>query len=279
VTAPARKSAKVIPITDLDLDPDPAPAPKPAARPRQVSRPMFLTCAGLVTALLGWRYAGGHHPGRTLPGHLFWFALWDTILTLLLLWVITGYRHRNWRHRGRRRYEQARVAGQARRSQFSAWYGSTGKEDHYADPVEDDADDDGVAGAGPGSWPAPPRRSRPVTASPSTGKAPPEWLRVTGLLTEVDGENGQEVLARVRGAGAGLRAFGEAIEELRGHLTTDRGYDPRALSGLGDSAVSVATAAGSLRDGARQVLEFYEHLVEAAEDGKRAPVDGREMEE
>ena len=99
------------------------------------------------------------------------------------------------------------------------------------------------------------------------------------MLLNVDGENGQEVMARLRGAAAGLKLVGGTLDELHTHLTVERGYDERALPSLA-SAGEDATAAGvRVAAALAEVSAFYEHLLEAADDGKRAPHDGHEMED
>jgi len=280
VTAPARKKdAAPLHVAGADDAPpvitDAAPAR--ARRPRQVTRGLFITTAALVTAVLGWRYASGHHPGRTTGGHVFWFVVWDALLTGLILFVVTGYKHRGYRDRAGRRYDALRQGAHNR------WGGGAGRPDHYAQPIP--ADEDRGWRPPPGARPAAGggRRHRAPHVNPAgakaSAKASAAWRAVYAELTDVDGENGQEVLARILSAVAGLRLIGTGLEELRTHVTTDRGYDSRAVPALDQAARAVDEAAGEVDQAPRQIAAFYEHLIDAADDGKIAPHDGHEFED
>lgn len=279
--------------TPLSVAPEPADLPAevtiapPAApaRPRQVTRGRLITVGGGVTALLAWRFASGHHPGRTLAGHAFWFIVWDLVLTALILWAWTGFRHRAYRERASRRYYRARARGGAWAEgarQRWADYADRPRGPGPSDPVADDGQWPAVADR-PGARPAGPRHARrPRSASRDSGGkglAPAAWRHSAQLLTDVDGEKGPEVLARILGAAAGIALVAEAFDDLHHHLTVDRGYDERAMPSLAAAQTDLGEAAAVLANIHPEITEFYGYLFDAADEGKRAPHDGREMEE
>jgi hypothetical protein len=286
VSAPA-KGRPLAPVPDDAADVQPTPAPP--ARPRQLTRPKLITATALVTALLGWRFATGHHPGRTMAGHAFWFVVWDVALTGVVLWLVTGFKHRGYRDRLGRRASAARLAGQEYAAQGrDRW---TDWRDRPRGPGPSDPDPggstwgskDNPAKADPG--PAPSRlRGRPRPPAPSGaagGRAavPASWRAACAEIANADGDSGQEVLARIAGAAAGFRATGEALSDLHTHVTVDRGYDERAMPSLAGAEAAAGEVASILNTALREVAEFYDHLLEAADEGKRGPHDGHEFEE
>jgi hypothetical protein len=276
VSAPAK--GQLVPVPDDDT----APAPAAAARPRQVTRPVVLGFGSVVTAFLAWRFATGHDPGRTLEGHVFWFALWDVILTVLLVWAVTGFRHRRYRERIGRNYGRARTAGgtwySERRDQLTDWRDRPrGPGPATQDPGPDPGEPTPVSRLAPGRGRG---RRRPAQPAPGgrTG-APPEWRAAAAQLADADGDSGQEVIARVAGAAAGCGLVSGAVEDLHHHVTVDRGYDERAMPSLGAAADAFGEAKAQLETALREVAEFYGHLFDAADEGKRGPHDGHEFEE
>jgi hypothetical protein len=267
-----------------DLPADVTLKPPAPARPRQVTRAKLITCGGIVTVLLGWRYAAGHHPGHSLLGHAVWFLVWDAVLTGLLLWVVTGFKHRRYRHRAGRQYTHARIAGAGAvavaRARFQQYRDGDQQQQEPQGPVP--VVDDGryvipdKPGARAGGGHRAPRR--PAATAPA-GSAPSVWRHAARLLTDVDGEKGPVVLARIIGTAQGLKLVADGLDELHRHLTVDRGYDERAMPSLSAASEDLAEARATLANIGPEITDFYGHLFDAADEGKQAPHDGHEMEE
>jgi hypothetical protein len=288
MTAPAPKKTtrqQAQPVIQLAPEPQ-APAAPP--KPRQVTRGKIITCAVLVTLVLA-AWAHSHHVARTLEGAAVWFVAWDVILTGLLLWIFTGFRHRDYRTRTGRHYRRVKNQG-------SIWMQELrgGQDDGQGEPeIVDDGRYEFPEGRFPERhWPdwakdtglppaAPPRRraASPPRGAGGAGKAPAPWRQAAAMLSDVDSEQGPEVLGRILGAGAGLKLTADALGELHTHLTVDRGYDERAMPTLTTAQSDLEDVAGQLNNIVKEISEFYGHLFDAADEGKRAPHDGHEMEE
>jgi hypothetical protein len=292
VTAPAKGPGKgapqLVPVPD-DTDPQ-QPAPAAPARPRQVTRAKLITTTSLVTAVLAWRFATGHHPGRTPAGHAFWFIVWDVLLTGVLLWLVTGFRHRRYRDRIGRQAAAARTTGRGYAAEWRDMWADWRDRPRGPGPAPDPGSTWGDAKqpapqAGPGPAPVPVtgrarRRPRPPASAPGgRSTASPAWRAAAAELADVDGESGQEVAARIARAAAGFKLAGEAIGDLHTHVTVDRGYDERAMPSLAEAESGAEEVAATLETALREVTEFYEHLFDAADEGKQAPHDGHEFEE
>lgn len=260
---------KVRPVRDGERSP---------ARPRQVTRAKLTAAAAAVTAFLAWRYAGGHHPGRTFEAHAIWFVVWEVILTVAILFVWTGFSDRDWKTRGAARYDVARDAGYQAKARYAARRGP--REDPPGDGGE--ADDGDLLDARPGARPGGGRPPRPVRGAsvarrgPGTAPAGPAWKRVCALIAELDTSSGHEIIERLQQSVTGTRKYGPAFSELADRLVTDLGWDPKGVTQLaegGPVAEACAALSVAIDSAIRQIVDHHEELITYADDGKQAPND------
>ena len=283
MSAPARRQAAQ---PADDHDDEPGEVAQATERPSRLAPYAWSWIA--VTAFLGWLVSGGHMPGRTGQDRLVWFVILDVLLTVVVRVAAHQVRH-NDRISVRRAGTGLRTAGSA----FADGWRGTGP--GPAAPAAPAAPAPPrvqlvprPAPAGPPvAWPGPSRERQPARTGgrrhrrPGAGRtvaAPAHWAAACARLGDLVPNGISDTEQAMLAERAGIASYGSTVDGWADQLVADVGYDERSVEGLRRTASALTGAASEFEAAWRQVALFYEDHIAHAEDGERAPFDGRHFE-